>query len=98
MAPALNSQVDALYPQIRKRLIESGEWDRIISTLKERLSENGWLDKVRDQSKETARAMNPLSFEKLLEDIDPQARSTVPPAIQKEITILIRAFVDKQLQ
>lgn len=65
--PTVGSEVDAFYPQIRRRLIESGEWDRwanilnqqtfvahngrIRTALYNKLNECGWADSVKDECK-----------------------------------------------
>ncbi|EAU81666.2 hypothetical protein CC1G_02682 [Coprinopsis cinerea okayama7 len=75
MAPP--PDIQTLYAEIRKRLIESGEWDQIRTTMYARLNESGWIDEVRDQGKEKAREMDPLSFEKLFEEVRPSAQSSM---------------------
>ncbi|THH10900.1 hypothetical protein EW146_g8223 [Bondarzewia mesenterica] len=87
MPAATQSEVNALYGQIRKRLVESGEWDRISLLLMYKLNEEGWVDEVRGQTKdagvaqrflEQARVMEPLSLRKLLEGAGADAHGELP--------------------
>ncbi|KAG2018663.1 hypothetical protein CC2G_008075 [Coprinopsis cinerea AmutBmut pab1-1] len=93
MAPP--PDIQTLYAEIRKRLIESGEWDQIRTTMYARLNESGWIDEVRDQGKEKAREMDPLSFEKLFEEVRPSAQNSIPLSVKREIGALIRQHVQK---
>jgi len=94
--PVKPAEVDALHAQIQRRLVESGEWDRIMSVFSSKLNESGWSDDLRHRSKEHARAMEPLSFEGLFNEFSPHAQSTVPPAVKREILAQIREYVEKQ--
>jgi len=95
MAPDVN----ALYLQLRKRLIESGEWEQMRAIMFAKLNESGWCDDVRHKSKEAARSMEPLSFEKLLADITPRATSTsIPLAVKREVSTVIRQHLEKQFE
>ncbi|TFK35876.1 transcription factor e(y)2-domain-containing protein [Crucibulum laeve] len=95
MAPA---NVDALYAQIRKRMVEGGEWEQIQAALAAKLNESGWVDDLRDRSKERARNMDPLSFQTLLEQVNPNAQTSVPLAVKREIISLIRQYLEKQFE
>ncbi|TDL20429.1 hypothetical protein BD410DRAFT_790913 [Rickenella mellea] len=88
---------DALYSQIHKRMVESGEWNRIYATLADKLNELGWIDELRHQGKEQARNMHPLQFSTLFADLDAHAQASVPLAVKQEIIGLIKSFVEKQL-
>ncbi|KAL0948171.1 hypothetical protein HGRIS_010783 [Hohenbuehelia grisea] len=93
-----NPQFNPLYAQLTKQLIQSGEWDRIRSVLAAKLNENGWVDDVRDQSKERARAMEPLSFRELFEETKPTASSSIPQPIRREIIAMIKQQLEKQCE
>ncbi|KAH8099709.1 hypothetical protein BXZ70DRAFT_211708 [Cristinia sonorae] len=69
---------DALYAQVQRRMINSGDWDRILEALAYKLNESGWVDGLHDTSKETARAGDAVSVSKLIENLGPQARSSIP--------------------
>jgi len=90
--------INALYGQIRRRLIESGDWDYIRSVMQGKLNEVGWVDETHHKSKESARKMDHLSFQLLLEETTPGAKASIPLSVKKEISILIRQHLDKQFE
>ncbi|KAF5319740.1 hypothetical protein D9619_008876 [Psilocybe cf. subviscida] len=95
-----SADVNALYLQIRKRLIESGEWEQIRAIMSTKLNESGWTDDVHHRSKEIARNMEPLSFVDLLAETAPRAQSmsSVPLAVKREVSTVIRQHIEKQFE
>ncbi|GLB42991.1 putative transcription factor e(y)2 [Lyophyllum shimeji] len=94
--PVKPAEVDALHAQIHRRLVNSGEWDRILSNLASKLNESGWSDDLLHRSKERARVMEPLSFQALFDEFAPNAQGSLPLAIKREIMAQIREYVEKQ--
>ncbi|KAJ3514252.1 hypothetical protein NLJ89_g2476 [Agrocybe chaxingu] len=92
------ADVNSLYIQVRRRLIESGEWDHIRSVMSTKLNESGWTDEVHHKAKEAGRNMEPLSFHKLLADTSPRATNSIPLAVKREISALIRQHLEKQFE
>ncbi|KAF8955894.1 transcription factor e(y)2-domain-containing protein [Flammula alnicola] len=90
--------VNALYLQVRKRLIESGEWEQIRAVMCAKLNESGWSDDMHHRSKEMARNMDPLSFNKLLSEITPRAQTSLPLAVKREVSAVIRQHIEKQFE
>ncbi|KAF6752614.1 transcription factor e(y)2-domain-containing protein [Ephemerocybe angulata] len=88
----------ALYAQIRRRFIETGEWDQIRGVLQARLNESGWLDEIKNRGKERARDMDPLSFQALFDELRPNAQNSIPLVVKKEINAVIRQHLDRHLQ
>jgi len=86
------------FKELERRLGTSGEWDRIMRVLLHRLNERGWLDNMRDQSKEKARSMEPLNFEQLMSDMLPNAIATVPQEVKQEVTSMLMVFFQRELQ
>ncbi|EJD00415.1 uncharacterized protein FOMMEDRAFT_142345 [Fomitiporia mediterranea MF3/22] len=84
---------DSTYAQVHRRIVESGEWDRIYAALIARLSELGWIDSLRHSARDHARHMQ---FRDLLAEVEEQCNSSVPLAVRQEIMGLIRNFVEKQ--
>jgi len=93
-----SADTNALHGQIRRRLIETGEWDQIRAVMSAKLNESGWSDDVHHRSKELARNMVPLSFMRLLEEISPKAQTSIPLAVKREVSSLIRQHVEKQFE
>ncbi|RXW20058.1 hypothetical protein EST38_g5804 [Candolleomyces aberdarensis] len=87
----------ALYAQLRRRLIETGEWDQIRGVLAARLNESGWIDDIKNRSKERAREMDSPSFQALYDEIRPHAHNSIPLAVKKEMNTVIRQHLDKNL-
>lgn len=88
---------NTLYSQLRRRLIESGDWEQIRIMLNSKLNESGWTDDIRHRSKERARNMDPLSFQTLLEEIRTHAQTSIPLAVKREATTLIRQNLEKHI-
>jgi len=94
--PALD--INALYQQVRRRLIESGEWDQIRAVMTAKLNESGWIDDMRHRTKEEARNMEALSFQALLNGSSKSRPESIPLAVKREISSLIRQHVEKQFE
>ncbi|KAL5522079.1 SUS1 [Sanghuangporus sanghuang] len=84
---------DSTYAQIHRRIVESGEWDRIYAALVARLSELGWIDTLRSSAKDHAHHMR---FRDLLAELEDQCNSSIPLSVRQEIMQMIRIFVEKQ--
>jgi len=87
----------AVQEDLIKRLIRSGEWDRISAIFKDRLAESGWTDETSYQAKEHARQQPILNFQKLMKELTPKVEATVPADVVQEITALIRVFIDENV-
>ncbi|KAJ7645831.1 transcription factor e(y)2-domain-containing protein [Mycena rosella] len=98
MPPPTPAELDALQAQLQQRLLASGEWDRIKFILAAKLNDSGWMDDIRNRSKERARSMEPLSFAALLEEMAPHAQTSMPLAIRREVVALLRGYLDKQFE
>ncbi|PPQ90495.1 hypothetical protein CVT25_014778 [Psilocybe cyanescens] len=95
MPPA---DISALYAQVRRRLIESGEWDQLRAVMHAKLNETGWCDDVHHRSKEAAKNIEPLSFRSLHAKVAPQAETSIPLAVKRELSSLIRQHIEKQFE
>jgi len=93
-----SSETDELYTQIHRRMVESGEWDQFLRLFSSKLSEHGWSDELCHCAKERARAMDPLSFRTVLGEISSHAQATVPLAVKREITNVVRQYVKDQFE
>ncbi|KAM6499343.1 hypothetical protein JOM56_004851 [Amanita muscaria] len=96
MAPA--ADLDALYAQLRRRMIETGELDRIMFVLSSRLNEAGWIDELKDHSKENARNMESLVFQPLFDDTLAHAHKSITSQTEKEIKSVIRQYLELQFE
>ncbi|KAF9447080.1 hypothetical protein P691DRAFT_793817 [Macrolepiota fuliginosa MF-IS2] len=92
--PVAETEV-SLYAQVRRSLIENGEWDQIQAVLRTRLNEVGWVDEVKSESKECSRR---LDIQAVLEQVTPHAQASLPMAVKKEILGLIKRHVEKKFE
>ncbi|OAX41779.1 hypothetical protein K503DRAFT_767353 [Rhizopogon vinicolor AM-OR11-026] len=90
------SEIDTLYAEVQRRMIENGEWDRILHLLSSKLSESGWTDELLHRAKDNSGTMDPLSLRAILQQLLSHAQTTVPLPVKREITILIKQFVKEQ--
>ncbi|KAH9475364.1 Transcription and mRNA export factor SUS1 [Psilocybe cubensis] len=90
--------VSSLYAQVRRRLIESGEWDQLRAVMHAKLNEAGWCDEIHHKSKEVSKTIEPLSFKALHAKVAPQAENSVPLAVKRELSSLIRQHIEKQFE
>ncbi|KIK38185.1 hypothetical protein CY34DRAFT_809624 [Suillus luteus UH-Slu-Lm8-n1] len=92
------SEAETLYVEVHRRMIESGEWDRILHQLSSKLSESGWTDDLLHRAKENSRSMDPLSLQTILQELLSHAQTSVPLSVKREITTLIKQFVKEQFE
>ncbi|KAI0048169.1 hypothetical protein FA95DRAFT_1558321 [Auriscalpium vulgare] len=96
--PAITQpEVDVLFLRLQRRLVESGDWDRICLLLKYKLNDAGWLDVVQGQSKEHARRMETMTFRTIMTTLEGSPAS-VPENVRQEVTTIIRQALERQLE
>ncbi|GAA5898671.1 hypothetical protein JCM6882_000892 [Rhodosporidiobolus microsporus] len=104
MAPSAAPPTSTLAPQqdlhdaLRSRLVSSGEYSRVLETLKAKLDEAGWEDQVRDVAREKARAQSQPSLKGLVDELEPTALGMIPPEVRAEVEAMVRAFVEKSVE
>lgn len=97
MPNATLSELDGLFQQLQRRMVESGEWDRILLQLRYQLRDSGWMDSTRAQMLEHAYGTERASFRELLEETRTRVHD-VPEAVKQQILSSIRSFLDKQVE
>ncbi|TNY20601.1 transcription factor e(y)2-domain-containing protein [Rhodotorula diobovata] len=95
-APQLPSQ--DLHDLLRARLVQSGEYSRIMDALRAKLDAARWEDSVRDAAREKARAQDPPSLQALVAELEPQALGMIPAEARAEVEAMVRAFVEKSVE
>ncbi|RSH90187.1 SAGA histone acetylase and TREX-2 complexes component [Saitozyma podzolica] len=97
-----HSQADkpdqAVLDEIRKRLIETGDWDRLSTLLRSRLEESGWDDDLKDYAKERARAQENLNLESLLKEVTPKAHEMLQPKLREAVVQEIEAVLEREVE
>ncbi|KAI0300056.1 hypothetical protein B0F90DRAFT_1817845 [Multifurca ochricompacta] len=91
------SELDTLFHQLQRRMVESGEWDRILLQLRYQLNDAGWLDSMRAQTLEHGNGLEQPSFRELLDGTRMRAHD-VPEAVKFQVLTSIRSFLDKQIE
>ncbi|KAF9784764.1 hypothetical protein BJ322DRAFT_1109473 [Thelephora terrestris] len=93
-------QLQSLFAQLQKRMVDNGDWDKILLTLTRELNEAGWIDEVKNQCKELAKQSNPpMSFQVLLDATTPIANEQLVLFKKKGlIEALIRKSLDAQVE
>jgi len=95
------SNAEALYGQVLRRMLETGEWNNVQTALVNRLNEAGWVDDLKHQARshsEDTSESGLVRFQTLLKDLTGHAQSSVPLSVKQEISAMIRAFLEKQLE
>ncbi|KAI9439423.1 hypothetical protein BJY52DRAFT_1195683 [Lactarius psammicola] len=91
------SELDTFFHHLQRRMVESGEWERILLQLRYQLSDAGWLDSTRAKTLEHGHDMEQPSFRELLDNTRTRTQD-VPEAVKLQIMTLVRSFIDKQFE
>ena len=91
----------SLQDELRTQLIQSGERDRLVGLLKDRLVECGWKDELkkhcREVMKERARKGNDTrNIEGVTREVITHAQKTVPDSVKAEFLAKVRQFMLKK--
>ncbi|WOL03719.1 hypothetical protein Cni_G12439 [Canna indica] len=80
---------------INIKLIESGEKEKLMELLRERLIECGWRDEMKALCRAYARkkGRNNVTVDDLVQVITPKGRATVPDSVKAELLQRIRSFL-----
>jgi len=86
--------------QITRKLVETGEREKLKELLRFKLVECGWRDQLKQNCKEIVRkrGLENVTVDELVAEITPQGRQTVPDAVKKELLQRIRQFLAGQLR
>ncbi|THV01042.1 hypothetical protein K435DRAFT_776226 [Dendrothele bispora CBS 962.96] len=49
--PASQANAENFRPQIQRRLVKSGDWEKFMATFMAKLSESGWVDETMQKGK-----------------------------------------------
>ncbi|PCH34726.1 hypothetical protein WOLCODRAFT_155388 [Wolfiporia cocos MD-104 SS10] len=89
---------DELYAQLRRRMVERGEWDRLYSLLAQKLNESGWTDETRDRAQERIRGGEDIPVESVLEELRAGAGESVRAGVRAEVQKAIRVWMEAQVE
>lgn len=90
---------DSLKNVAYQKLVESGERDRLIAVLKQKLEESGWKKNLKDYCQKIVkeRGVDNTNIDDLVEQVSPVAKSHVPKEVKEELVSQIRIFLTREL-
>lgn len=85
--------------RINQRLSESGERERLQEWLRMRLTECGWKESLKDHAKDIVRerGLDNVTVDTLIGELTPQARSSVPDDVKRELLTSIKNFLTEEM-
>ena len=86
---------------ITRKLIESGERDRLKDTLFERLEDTGWRKTMRELVQKYAHQhgnLENITTEDVVQELAPNATSLISEDIKRDIKRQIQNFLDEQAE
>jgi len=84
--------------ELHRRMVVSGEWDRINQLLKRGLDESGWTDTVTDHAREECRQAPRLNVRSVERNVAPDAHASIPAEVKASIIEEIRQFIEDNLR
>ncbi|SCV68867.1 BQ2448_988 [Microbotryum intermedium] len=94
---ATSAEAQQLESALRDRLVKSGEYDRLLILLKQRLNRSGWQDQVRGIAREQARREN-VKLLSLVDQVEPIALDLIPSNVKQEMEKSMAEFVKKNVE
>lgn len=91
--------IDSLKNLAHRRLVETGERDKLIQTLKTRLTDCGWQDQLKEFCWKVVkdRGIDNVTIDDIVNEVSPRAKEKVPDPVRKELVELIRNFLNREL-
>jgi hypothetical protein len=82
--------------QLTKKLVESGERQRIKQHLQTLLQQDSqWQESVKDRCQKLLKANKNITVDELLTQVLPDARQAVPSRYEQEVLAMVGQFFDK---
>lgn len=99
-APAdSDREVAELVTSLQARLEASGEWPRLLKTLRKGLQDSEWDKNLREYARDKAMEQDgAVGLSNLVQLVQPQAKATVPESLKDELAAAIRAFVEQNVE
>ncbi|UZJ51238.1 hypothetical protein CBS101457_000558 [Exobasidium rhododendri] len=91
-------QTDELHAALHERLVQTGEWHRIMSSLRASLDESGWTANLRDHANAQASLQRPLNLNDLMDELGPYAQKSIPPQVRVQVTAMLHDFVSRNVE
>ncbi len=84
----------SLRSDINKQFIESGEYERIVTALHDKLKSSGWLDEMNATAMVRAQAQEAPNFDQLLSEVTQKGIASVDVQVKKEIIEMIKRYLE----
>jgi len=83
---------------VEQRLVETGEKERLVSHLRNRLVECGWREELQLFAEQIVeeKGLNNITQEQLIRELTPKGRQLVPDVVKKELLVKIQTFIAQQ--
>jgi len=83
---------------IRERLVNSGEKQRLKDRLQESLSNCGWREHVKEYCKEVinCKGLEKITVDDLVQEVTPKGKALVPDTVKADMLQQIKKFLAKQ--
>ncbi|THV03064.1 hypothetical protein K435DRAFT_775219 [Dendrothele bispora CBS 962.96] len=94
--PASQADVENFRLQIQRRLIESGDWEKLMATFMTKLNESGWVDEMMQKGKNAAQDMEHPRFEAVRDALSHKAHKDIPLQIRRETLQSLKQYLEKQ--
>lgn len=86
---------EELSARLMRKMMETGERDRLKEFLRDKLIQSGWRDNLKEHCKVVIkkRGLEKVTVEQLVEEITPHGRSQIPDDVRAELLTRIRSFL-----
>lgn len=90
---------EGLKSRVHKRMVETGEWDRVRKQLEEDLQKVGWQNELYKYCVKVIRdrGVENITLDHLLTEVTPVARKNVPKELEQHVAARVRSFLSKEL-
>ncbi|PWW77650.1 hypothetical protein C7212DRAFT_179352 [Tuber magnatum] len=94
------SQDTALRSEVNRRLLESGELERLEALFLDLLRESGWYENTKNTCTEKLRSGGLASggFNRLTEEVERECRETVPEGVRLEMVMAIKKVLEGMVE
>ncbi|KAK1926679.1 hypothetical protein DB88DRAFT_482662 [Papiliotrema laurentii] len=93
-----SSGAEDVQAALKKRLIETGDWDRISTALQRYLVEQGIEDDMKIRAEDIIKDQENPTLWKVKDQLLANATDMIPPDIQRAVKQEIEAALERQLQ
>ncbi|KAH8148483.1 uncharacterized protein LAJ45_07586 [Morchella importuna] len=99
-SPTVSAQGPALRAEINRRLLDSGELERLETLLLDLLRESGWYEDTKKLCHERLRAQDAKigNFNALVADVEGRVKETVPEGVKVEVVKAIKKVLESMIE